>query len=192
MGGAQRRVDQQDARPAGGPPRHRGRAGAAQEQSSARQATATEGRSPGASSKRTSFRSCWRQSASPRTWTSSCSRPRAAVRGTRKAFASASWRRSWAERRIRAKQGIAPVPKVTLHALRCTYISLMLEAGAPLPYVMDQVGHADSKTTLEVYAQVHKRVSRHREDLAAARGPGGPAPCGLRRTSERRQQTATR
>lgn len=35
----------------------------------------------------------------------------------------------------------------------------MLEAGAPLPYVMDQVGHADSKT-LEIYAQVQKRVSR--------------------------------
>ena len=36
----------------------------------------------------------------------------------------------------------------------------MLEAGAPLPYVMDHVGHADSKTTLEIYAQVQKRVSR--------------------------------
>jgi hypothetical protein len=31
---------------------------------------------------------------------------------------------------------------------------------SPLPYVMDQVGHADSKTTLEIYAQVQKRVSR--------------------------------
>ena len=29
-----------------------------------------------------------------------------------------------------------------------------------VPYVMDQVGHADSKTTLEIYAQVQKRVSR--------------------------------
>jgi integrase len=41
---------------------------------------------------------------------------------------------------IRAERGIAPLPKVTPHALRRTYISLMLEAGAPLPYVMDQVG----------------------------------------------------
>jgi hypothetical protein len=39
-----------------------------------------------------------------------------------------------------------------------TYISLMLESGAPLPYVMDEVGHADSKTTLEIYAQVQKRA----------------------------------
>jgi integrase len=61
---------------------------------------------------------------------------------------------------IRGERGIAPLPKITPHALRRTYISLMLEAGAPLPYVMDQVGHADSKTTLEIYAQVQKRVSR--------------------------------
>ena len=61
---------------------------------------------------------------------------------------------------IRFERGIAPLPKITPHALRRTYISLMLEAGAPLPYVMDQVGHADSKTTLEIYAQVQKRISR--------------------------------
>jgi integrase len=61
---------------------------------------------------------------------------------------------------IRAERGSAPLAKVTPHALRRTYISLMLEASAPLPYVMDQVGHADSKTTLEIYAQVQKRVSR--------------------------------
>jgi hypothetical protein len=42
----------------------------------------------------------------------------------------------------------------------------MLEAGAPLPYVMDQVGHLDSKTTLEIYAQVQKRVSRTKVHLA--------------------------
>ena len=61
---------------------------------------------------------------------------------------------------IREARGIAPLAKITPHALRRTHISLMLEAGAPLPYVMDQVGHADSKTTLEIYAQVQKRVSR--------------------------------
>ena len=61
---------------------------------------------------------------------------------------------------IRAQRGIASLPMITPHALRRTYISLMLEAGAPLPYVMDQVGHSDSKTTLEIYAQVQKCVSR--------------------------------
>lgn len=62
--------------------------------------------------------------------------------------------------RSERKRGIAPLPKITPHALRRTYMSLMLEAGAPLPNLMDQVGDADSKTTLEIYAQVQKRGSR--------------------------------
>jgi integrase len=40
---------------------------------------------------------------------------------------------------IRRERGIALLPKIKPHALRRTYISLMLEAGAPLPYVMDLV-----------------------------------------------------
>jgi hypothetical protein len=76
---------------------------------------------------------------------------------------------------LRADRGMAPLPKVTPHALRRTYISLMIEAGAPLPYVMSQVGHADSRTTLEIYAQVQKRLSRkqvHRafDDLLSSAG----------------------
>ncbi len=60
----------------------------------------------------------------------------------------------------RTVRGQAPLPPVIPHTLRRTYISLMLEAGAPLHYVMDQVGHEDSKTTLEIYAHVQKRLSR--------------------------------
>jgi integrase len=51
---------------------------------------------------------------------------------------------------------------VTPHALRRTYISLMLSAGAEVPYVQEQVGHADAKVTLEIYAQVLKRRDRRR------------------------------
>ncbi len=58
------------------------------------------------------------------------------------------------------RRGHAALPPVVPHTLRRTYISLMLEAGAPLHYVMDQVGHEDSKTTLEIYAHVQKRISR--------------------------------
>jgi Phage integrase family len=61
---------------------------------------------------------------------------------------------------VRKARGLAPLRPVVPHTLRRTYISLMLEAGAPLHYVMDQVGHEDSKTTLEIYAQVQKRLSR--------------------------------
>jgi integrase len=60
----------------------------------------------------------------------------------------------------RADHGLPPLPAVVPHTLRRTYISLMLEAGAPLHYVMDQVGHEDSKTTLEIYARVQKRMAR--------------------------------
>jgi integrase len=51
---------------------------------------------------------------------------------------------------------------VTPHTLRRTYISLLLSAGAEVPYVQAQVGHRDPKITLEVYAQVLKRRDRSR------------------------------
>jgi hypothetical protein len=83
------------------------------------------------------------------------------------------------------------------HTLRRTYISLMLEAGAPLHYVMDQVGHEDSKTTLEIYAQVQKRVSRKQvkrafEDLLAGTetdDPGVPAE-GREKMSDQAQRNS--
>jgi hypothetical protein len=55
---------------------------------------------------------------------------------------------------------------VTAHTLRRTYISMMFAAGAEIPYVMAQVGHGDSKVTLEIYAQVLKR--RDREQVGRA------------------------
>ncbi len=96
----------------------------------------------------------------------------------------------------RASRGIAPLPPVVPHTLRRTYISLMLEAGAPLHYVMDQVGHEDSKTTLEVYALVQKRVSRPqvkrafeellaRTDVGELAVPAGTRAKMSRRTAER-------
>jgi len=40
----------------------------------------------------------------------------------------------------------------TFHDLRHTYGSLLLDAGAPLSYVKDQMGHSSIATTAEVYA----------------------------------------
>ncbi len=51
---------------------------------------------------------------------------------------------------------------VTPHTLRRTYISLLLSAGAEVPYVQAQVGHSDPKVTLEIYANVLKRRDRRR------------------------------
>jgi integrase len=61
----------------------------------------------------------------------------------------------------RAARKLPPLPpRVTAHTLRRTYISMMFAAGAELPYVMAQVGHDDSKVTLEIYARVLKRRDR--------------------------------
>ena len=66
----------------------------------------------------------------------------------------------------REAAGLPPIGvAVTPHTLRRTYISLMLSAGAEVPYV-PQVGHADPKVTLEIYAIVLKR--RERRQFAAA------------------------
>lgn len=67
----------------------------------------------------------------------------------------------------REMAGLPPIGlAVTPHTLRRTYISLMLSAGAEVPYVQAQVGHADPKVTLEIYAIVLKR--RERRQFAAA------------------------
>jgi integrase len=61
----------------------------------------------------------------------------------------------------RRERGMPPLPvAVTAHTFRRTYVTLMLEAGAPLTYVQDQVGHEDTKTTREIYARVLRRPQR--------------------------------
>jgi Phage integrase family len=71
---------------------------------------------------------------------------------------------------LREAAGGSPLPPgVTPHALRHTFISFLLEAGASPRYVMGQVGHTDPKTTLQVYAHILKRdrtgVGRALDDL---------------------------
>jgi integrase len=87
---------------------------------------------------------------------------------------------------IRVSRRSACLPdRVTPHTLRRTYITLMFEAGASVPYVMSQVGHADSATTLEVYSQVLKRrergtlgeaFDRLMRDAVPFESEGGPGP----------------
>jgi integrase len=67
----------------------------------------------------------------------------------------------------RAERREPPLPtSITAHTFRRTFITLMLEAGAPVPYVQGQVGHEDAKTTLDIYAQVLKRRDRRRHGEA--------------------------
>jgi len=68
---------------------------------------------------------------------------------------------------LRAERRQPPLPgSVTAHTFRRTFIALMLEAGAPVPYVQAQVGHEDPTTTLAIYAQVLKRRDRRRHGEA--------------------------
>jgi integrase len=57
--------------------------------------------------------------------------------------------------------GREPMPDVTPHSLRRTFISLLLAAGADVPYVMAQAGHSDPKITLGLYAQVIASKTDH-------------------------------
>jgi integrase len=57
--------------------------------------------------------------------------------------------------------GREPIPDVTPHSLRRTFISLLLAAGAGLPYVMAQAGHNDPKMTLGLYAKVIASKTDH-------------------------------
>ena len=68
---------------------------------------------------------------------------------------------------LRAERREPLLPEsITAHTFRRTFITLMLEAGAPVPYVQGQVGHEDPTTTLQIYAQVLKRRDRRRHGEA--------------------------
>ena len=82
---------------------------------------------------------------------------------------------------LRAERDLLPLPKVTPHALRRTYISLMIEAGAPLPYVMSQVGHADSMTT-------SRYTPRCRSDSAARKCTERSMSCSRAQAAARRSR----
>jgi integrase len=92
------------------------------------------------------------------------------------------------------KRGLPRLPRVTPHSLRRTYISIALLANNfDIKWVMGQVGHADSKMTLDVYAQLEQRakrdhgtsfdrLSRQARDLhGAVRGPSDATELALKR-----------
>ncbi len=59
---------------------------------------------------------------------------------------------------------IPRIENVTLHALRRTYISLLLDSGENPRVVMQQVGHAHPELTLRIYAQVMQRREQRATD----------------------------
>ena len=57
----------------------------------------------------------------------------------------------------------AELPKIRIHDIRHTYASLLLQAGAPLHYVKEQLGHSTIATTVDLYG--HCQPSANREIL---------------------------
>src|ERR1700749_1628637 len=58
-------------------------------------------------------------------------------------------------------RGMPALPNTTPHTMRRTYISIALLANNfDVKWVMSQVGHADSKMTMDVYAQLEQRAKR--------------------------------
>jgi hypothetical protein len=60
-----------------------------------------------------------------------------------------------------AEDGGEPIQGATPHGLRRTFVSLLLPAGADVPYVMAQAGHSDPKMTLGIYAKVIASATDH-------------------------------
>lgn len=74
--------------------------------------------------------------------------------------------------------GREPMPDVTPHSLRRTFISFLLAAGADVPYVMAQAGHTDPKMTLGLYPQVIASKTDHGAALDGMVGASGWAATG--------------
>ena len=67
-----------------------------------------------------------------------------------------------------AERGLAPLPKgLTPPSMRRTFISPVLAIGEDVRYGMAQVGHADPKMTLSIYAQAMFRGEGEKERLEA-------------------------
>jgi integrase len=61
--------------------------------------------------------------------------------------------------------GGAPLPKLTPHALRRAFASILVAAGRDPAFVMAQMGHTDPVLTLRVYAHVMRQAPAEREAL---------------------------
>jgi integrase len=58
----------------------------------------------------------------------------------------------------------ANLRQIRIHDLRHTCATLLLQAGAPITYVSQQLGHRDASITLRVYAHWLPDVSRREAD----------------------------
>lgn len=60
----------------------------------------------------------------------------------------------YASKRFKATQKVDGLPRLTLHGLRHTHITILLRDGVPVHVVAKRAGHRDPSVTLDVYADV--------------------------------------
>jgi integrase len=68
----------------------------------------------------------------------------------------------------------AGLSRVTPHTCRHTFASILIDHGATVEYVSDQLGHATTKTTWDTYVHLFRRrehAAAARQGLDAAFGP---------------------
>jgi Phage integrase family len=62
---------------------------------------------------------------------------------------------SWFSKRVWYKAlEAARLRRVTIHALRHSYASFLIQAGASLAYIRDQLGHSSIQVTVDVYGHL--------------------------------------
>ncbi len=59
------------------------------------------------------------------------------------------------------------LPRISVHGFRHTHCSLLFESGATIKQVQDRLGHANIKTTMDVYAHVTKSAKKDVADSFA-------------------------
>ncbi|MBU5370062.1 tyrosine-type recombinase/integrase [Enterococcus avium] len=59
----------------------------------------------------------------------------------------------------------AKVPNITVHGLRHTHATFLIEAGANIKYVSNRLGHKNINITLDVYSDVLKEEEKETADL---------------------------
>ena len=59
----------------------------------------------------------------------------------------------------------AKVPNITVHGLRHTHATFLIEAGANIKYVSNRLGHKNINITLDVYSDVLKEEEKETADM---------------------------
>jgi integrase len=67
-------------------------------------------------------------------------------------------------RALRVAEKKAGIPRYTLHELRHTFVSILIDQGEDIVFISKQVGHKHPEITLKIYAHLFKK----RESVEAA------------------------